>query len=41
MLRSIWNTLWAALIALLGSCLNPEDLPSSDTDLGHGMDPNG
>lgn len=40
MLRSIWSALWA-LVALLGNSLNPEDLPSSDPDLGHGMDPNG
>lgn len=36
MLRSLW-----ALLALLGNIPNPEDLPSSDPDRGHGMDPNG
>jgi hypothetical protein len=40
MLRSIWSALWA-LAAQLGNRLNPEDLPSSDPDLGHGMDPDG
>lgn len=40
MLRSIWSALWA-VVASLGNGPNPEDLPSSETDLGHGMDPNG
>ena len=40
MLRSIWTTL-LALLALLGNDPNPGDLPSSDPDRGHGMDPNG
>jgi hypothetical protein len=40
MLRSIWSTL-RALVALLGNGPDPEDLPSSDLDLGHGMDPDG
>ena len=40
MLHSLWSVL-RALAALLGNSLNPGDLPSSDPDLGHGMDPNG
>lgn len=40
MLRSIWTTFWA-LAALLGNVPNPEDLPSSEPDRGHGMDPDG
>lgn len=37
---SLWTTL-LSLIALLGKGANPEDLSSSDPDLGHGMDPDG
>jgi hypothetical protein len=40
MLRSIWSTFWA-LAALLGGSPSPEDLTSSEPDLGHGMDPDG
>lgn len=40
MLGSLWSTL-RALVTLLGNIPNPEDLPSSEPDLGHGMDPNG
>ena len=40
MLHSIWSAL-RALVALLGNGPDPEDLPSSDPDRGHGMDPNG
>jgi len=40
MLHSFWSALWA-LVALLGNRPHPEDLPSSEPDLGHGMDPNG
>lgn len=40
MLYSIWSTLWV-LAALLGGSSGPEDLTSSASDLGHGMDPDG
>lgn len=40
MLRSIWTALWA-LAALLGNGPSTEDLPSSEPDRGHGMDPDG
>lgn len=40
MLRSIWSAL-RDLVALLGNGPDTEDLPSSEPDLGHGMDPNG
>jgi hypothetical protein len=39
MLRSIWSTL-RALATFLGNGPT-EDLPSSEPDLGHGMDPDG
>jgi hypothetical protein len=40
MLRSFWSAL-RVLAALLGQGPHPEDLLSSEPDLGHGMDPNG
>jgi hypothetical protein len=40
MLHSFWSAL-RVLAALLGNGPYLEDLPSSEPDLGHGMDPNG
>lgn len=40
MLHFIWSAL-AGLSGLLGTAPHPEDLPSSEPDRGHGMDPNG
>jgi hypothetical protein len=40
MLHSIWSTL-VGLFSLLGAAPHSEDLPSSEPDRGHGMDPNG
>lgn len=40
MLFSIWSAL-AGLFGFLGGSLSPEDLSSSNPDLGHGMDPDG
>ena len=40
MLRSLWSVLWT-LAVLLGNSPNPGELPSAESDLGHGMDPDG